>query len=336
MLWLLFFISVAHAQEDLNLKAIQDLEAELPDYRIEKQSKIDKRRGSETRKYDPPVDIVRMPEIETSGTETGHISKGSTLIRLSDNKRFEISRSIDVKYFKLQDEHGYKYLVNNDESCSYKIHHTSVAAIKHELELYEAPTRYTAIPKQIVKKEFDEELSLSPEAFYYLGYVQGDYMKDLFNDERAGRAITNQFGAHLMTEMNLPINPGLSIHYERTNYDLSSGGSVEYSALSFGPRVKTKDFNIQEYLVRFEAEVRMSPWAQAYAKTSSGDVTFDFNSTDLFLAAEHPIKNSWGEFRVGAFFQNQWLNIKNQTEIVKLDSSNNTNKSLGISLGQVF
>ncbi|MGE3609101.1 MAG: hypothetical protein AB7I27_05900 [Bacteriovoracaceae bacterium] len=334
MIWALFLIPFAFADDDLNV--IKNLETKLPHISFERSEDELNRNEIKKRESKPLNQVTPLHEIETSGTEFGYIPAGQTLIQIKDNKTFTVTRPIYVRYFKLQDELGHKYLLNKDDSCTFKIAGASVAAVKHELELYEAPTKFHPTPKQIVKKEFDENLALSPEAFYFLGYTQGDYMKDLFNDSQARKGITNQIAGHFMGKLNLFVNPGLSVHYERTQYDLSSGGSVNYTGLSFGPRLRSKDFNIKEFLVRFNAEVRMSPWAHAAAKTSNGNVTYDFNSTDLFLSAEHQIKNSWGEFGVGVFFQQQWLNIKNQKEIVKLDSNSHTNKSIGLSIGQVF
>lgn len=332
MLWLLFSLS-ALAQDDIDLSAIKKLDEELP---IVQHTESDITQRFENRRYRPPYRAIRIKEILASGTEYGSIQQGRKLIRISDGKAFEVSEDFFGKFYRLQDEQGFKYLQNNDGSCVYKINTRHVESIQKELALYEPPLRYTPAPTNIVKAEYDQKLKLLPEVSFYVGPVQGAYMKDLFNDNKASSGVSTQYGVHLATDWELPIKVGGVLHYEKSTFDLTGGGKINYSSFSFGPQFKSKDFDWAGYAIRFQTQFRVSPFARLDAETIYGNASFKFNSADVMLSAEHPVKNSWGEFVLGVFFQNQWLNIKDQPETVSIEASNATNKSFGLSFSQVF
>lgn len=337
MYWLLItlFSQVALAQDNLDLKAVRKLEDDLPavtEY-SEPSAEIEKRKSQP--KHYHPFRQIKLESILQSGTEKGHLTAGTVLIRLSDNKKLIITNEFYGKFFRLQDDLGFKYLMSEDGSCKYKINTDSFNSVEPELVLYEPPRKYTPAPLNIIRSDFDKKLQILPEVSFLIGRVQGNYMKDLFNDPEAASGSTTQFGAHLATRWRLPVKVGVVAHYERTTYGLS-GGSINYNAFSFGPQFKTKDFDSWFGVLRFQTQFRVSPFARATAQNSNQEADFKFNSADLLLSLEHPLKNRFGEFVVGVFFQSQWLSIKDQSESVSLSASNKPNESLGLSLAQVF
>lgn len=334
MFWLLLSFS-AFAQDDLDLSAINALDEELPSTEYsERPGNFDQRKY--TSRYRHPYKKTTLKSILESGTEHGHVMAGRSLIRISDNKAVALTESFYGKFFKLQDDMGFKYVQNNDGSCIYKLKTEFFNSIEPELALYEPPLKYTPAPVNIVRSDYDKKLKILPEVTLLLGLVQGNYMRDLFNDNKAQNGATNQLGINFATDWDLPIKAGLVFHYEKSSYTLSGGGNVLYSSPSFGPQFKTKDFDVWGLPLRFQAQFRVSPFARAQAETTQGDVSFKFNSADLLVSAEHPITNKLGAFVLGVFFQSQWLNIKNQPETVSINATNETNKSFGLSLAQVF
>jgi hypothetical protein len=241
-----------------------------------------------------------------------------------------------VKYFKLEDEHGYKYILNPDGSTSWRVKNGYISPLQEELSLYVPPVKYTPAPTNLVKTVYDKKLVIRPEFTFYTGVVQGDYMADLFEDDKAKSGMSNQYGLHFFTDWKIPIKEGAVVHYERASYKLGAGGQVQYYAWSIGPQIKTREFEIIGQPLRFNLMFRVSPMARAEAETQYGNGTFKFNSADLLAAMERPIHNRFGEFVLGLYYQSQWLNIKDQSMPVSLSSSNQTNKSIGISFGQVF
>ncbi len=336
MFWLLLLPFAATAQsEEIDLEAIRVLEKELPSTElVETQEEIEFRR--QQLRFRPPYRKVTMEKILNSGTEYGYVKAGKRLIRLKDDEAVALSDSIYAKFFRHEDEQGYKYIQSNDGSCQYKIRSMDFVSIQKETELYEPPLRYTPAPLNIVKADYDKKLSYAPEFSFYVAKVNGNFMRDLFNDKNAIDGVSQQYGAHVATNWELPIKVGGVVHIERANYGLSGGGNVYYNALSFGPQFKSKDFDVSGTPLRFQTQFRVGPLARAAAKTSRGNVEFEFNSADLLVSVERPVKNRWGEFVIGAFYQQQWLNIKDQPEIVSIKASNETNNSFGLSLSQVF
>jgi len=332
MIWLLL-LSNAFGQE-LDLRAVKDLEEKLPEEDFTHAE--DFTQSPLNRKNLPPVKTVEFQKIKDSGTELGSVKGGTPLIRLSDNLPLKVPGPIFVRYYRMQDEHAFKYLVNKDGSCLYKIHENYVEPIKQELSLYEPPLRYTRAPKNIIKAEFDKSFKLLPEIGIYVGAVNGKYMVDLFNDSRASSGTSVQYAAHLMGRWDYPVKAGLALHYERTTYTLSGGGEVNYNSLNFGPIFKSKDFGIWDGAFRFQGQFRVSPFSNLSAQTQRGEYDAKFNSADLNIGIEIPAQNSWGDFVFGIFIQKQWLNLRDQSEIVKIQASNNTNDMIGMSLSQVF
>lgn len=332
----LLLTSTAFAQ-DMDLTSIRNLEEKLPSYNRTGVIKPDDIRPviGDVKKY-PPLKITTLKRIRNSGMSFGYLRAGSQLVRLDTNETFKIVRPIFVRCFMLEDEYGLKYIVNNDGTVIYRADSRFVEPIKEELALYEPPLKYTPAPINKLKKVYDSKLALSPEGAVYVGIVNGDYMRDLFNDSKARTGVSTQYGLHYFTAWDLPVKAGAVLHYEKTDYNLSEGGSVNYTALSFGPQLKTKNLEMANIPYRLQLQVRVSPFAKASAAMTNAKVDFKFNSTDLLASFEHPMKNRWGEWVFGAFYQAQWLNFKDQPEIVSIKASNKINTTIGLSLAQVF
>lgn len=333
---LLFLPLFAFAQDDLDLSAIQDLDTILPDDDIQRDAYRNVPFERKNREYRPPVRKVDIPEIRESGTEYSYVKEGTVIYRISDNKAFRISREMYLKRFQLEDELNFVYLEGKDGSMTYKVPSRYVHHVKEEMKLYEPPTRWSPAPENMVRTEFDRKLKLAPEVAFYAGIVQSNYVRDLFNDPKARAGSMNQYAAHLFTEWNLPFKVGGAVHYERSSYTLSRGGNVFYQAVSFGPQFRTKDFDLFETNWRLTTQIRISPFAKMHGETANGNVDFKFNSTDLMTTVEHPWSNGWGQFVLGAFHQIQWLDFRDQPEIVSVRASNKTNQGFGLFLAQVF
>lgn len=335
-MWILaFIISSAFAQEDVDVRAVRKLEDKLPRTEFSDQHH-DATEVRENRwNYDLPIKKVEMKTIVESGVSTGAINKGSSLIRLSDNTRIPIEDFRYVKYFRQEDEYGYKYLQNKDGSVQYKIHNDYVSMMKEDTVLYEPPTKYRPYEKAVVPINYDQKLNIRPELTFSAGLVRGDYMRDLFNDDNARSGKTLRYGANAYTDWKLPIKVGGTIQYEATQYNLRSG-QLNYSAVSFGPIFKSKDFSAVDTPFRFHGQFRVGPFAKATSVNTASDTSLKFNSADFLLGIEHPLKNSWGEFNVGLFYQAQWLSVRGQTEALDLQARNGVNTSFGMSFSQVF
>ena len=337
MLWTLLLLApLAYAQDDVNMKAIQDLDQELPHFERFKETEEETSFSRKSRGYSRPVKIVTMDRIKNSGTQPGAIPKGALVNRLKDNKSFKTTALIYVKVFNLEDENSFKYVQSKNGDVIWRVESRNVEPIKEELTLYVPPHKYTPAPDNIIRAEYDKKLSLPPEFSFYAGFVNGNYMADLFNDEKAKSGVSNQYGLHLFTDWKLPIKVGGVLHYERASYDLTGGSKLIYSSISFGPQIKSRDFELLSQPLRVQAQFRVSPFARATGETTTGNANFKFNSYDLLTSLERPIKNRFGEFVIGAYFQSQWLNIKDQPEVVSIKASNETNQSFGLSFAQVF
>ena len=334
MMWLfLLIITPAFAQVDLT--AIQDLDDELPNYQDYKQSDEEVEFQRQNRKFRPPVRVVTQEEITSSGTQYGAIQAGTLIRNLKDNKNYKITKHMYVEYFNLEDENGFKYIQNKNADVKWRVRSEKIEPIKQELDLYVPPHRYTPAPDNIVRAEYDKKLSIPPEFSFYTGVVRGDYMKDLFEDNKARSGVSNQYGFHLFTNWKMPVKAGAVIHYEKSSYRLDNGGQVIYSSPSFGPQFKTRDYEILGNPLRLQAQFRVSPFATARAETVNGNVSLKFNSADFLVSIERPIENRFGQFVLGLYSQTQWLNLREQPA-VSLKAANETNKSIGISFAQVF
>lgn len=335
MIWL-FLLLTSSAFAQIDLSAIQELDEELPNYTDYKNTDEEIRFQRANRKFRPPVRKISLEEIQASGISQGAVREGSFVRNLESNQNYKVHKMMYVKYFNLEDEFGFKYLVGADGKTAWRIRSNYVTPLKEELTLYEPPFKYTPAPTNIVKTVYDKKLTIPPEFSFYTGYVQGDYVADLFEDSKGRSGTSNQYGVHLFTQWKLPVKAGAVVHFERANYNLRGGGNVNYTSLSFGPQVKTREYEILTQPLRFQAMFRVGPLAKMEAETIYGSGTFKFNSADLLASVERPIENRFGEFVLGLYFQSQWLNIKDQSVPVRLRSSNETNKSFGLSLAQVF
>lgn len=335
MIWL-FLLLTTPAFAQMDLSAINELDEELPNYTNNKQSDEEIEIQRQSRRFRPPNRIILLDEIKNSGTQMGAVQAGVPFRDLKTNKNFTLTKRIFVRYFNQEDEYGFKYVQNKNGTVTWRVQSRYVEPIKEELALYVPPVRYTPAPENIIRAEYDKKLNIPPEVSFYAGVVQGDFMKDLYNDNKAKSGLSNQYGLHFFTQWKLPIKAGGVLHYEKASYRLDNGGQVLYQAPSIGPQFKTKEFEIFGNPIRFQTQFRFSPFARASAETVAGKVIYRFNSADLLTSVERPIKNRFGEFVLGFYFQSQWLNLKEQSKFVNVKATNETNKSFGLSLSQVF
>lgn len=332
MWWLLPILTTTVALAQIDVTPIRKFEEELPNFENFKQSDEEIDINRRVGKHIPPVRVIPLKEIMNSGTQMGSVLAGVPFHNIESDKNFTASKQVYIRYFNLEDENGFKYIQNKDGTVTWRILSRFVEPIKEELALYVLPLKYTPAPETITRAEYDKKLSFPPEVTFLTGMVRGDFMEDLFNDSKARSGTTTQYGVHFFTQWKLPIKAGAVFHYEKATFKLRNGSQMIYSSPSFGPQFKTHEFEIFNHPIRFQTQFRISPFARA----NSDEVTYKFNSADLLTSFERPIKNSWGEFVLGMYFQAQWLNLKDQSEDVKIQASNKTNKSLGLTFAQVF
>ncbi len=332
-LWLVLLATTSvFAQKDLD--AIRELEAELPGAFINPDPTSDFDRLK--RRYWPPKRVIQLEKISQSPVVYGAIRKGAYIRNLATNENHQVTRPMYVKFYGLEDENQFKYIIDKNGEVGWRVRSRYVEPIQAELALYVPPLTYTPAPTNLVRTIYDRKLTVPPEVSYYAGRAQGDYMTDLFEDRTARAGTSTQYGVHFFTQWKLPLKAGVVLHYERTSYNLQDGGRVLYSAPSIGPQLKTRDFDFFGRALRFQTHFRISPFARATADTIYGSGTFKFNSTDVLGSLEMPVKNRFGEFVFGLYFQSQWLNLRDQQMPVDLRAANQTNKSWGLSLAQVF
>lgn len=336
MWWLLLLSISAFAQDqEIDLKILEKLDEAMPNYQTEAPVVDTEVRTQGPRKYIYPIGQVSMAQITTSGTALGAVKAGAIIVRLEDDEKFVIPKNMNVTYFLLEDEKGFKYLSSKGKA-RYKILGDRIINTTADTNLFEPPDQYTPAPKNIIFAEYDRKLRVLPEPIFYAGFVDGSYMADLFNDERARYGKTTQFGFRTFANWDWPVLAGAVFSYERATYNLQNEGKVIYTSPSIGPLFKTKDFYLSDFSYRFQMQYRVSPFARADIETRGEDQNLKFNSSDFLVSVETPVKNYFGEFVVGFFFQAQWLNLKDQDTNTKLIANNQTNNSYGISLSQVF
>jgi hypothetical protein len=335
LIWpvILFFSSLAFGQFDLS--AVQELDEKLPDYRNVQKTNEGQELKKQDRRFRPPQKIISLKRVKKSGQSYGAIETGSTVINTKTKKKYILTKMIYVKYFNREDGFGFKYFPD-EKGLIWKIEGEHVSPIKEELVLYVPPHRYTPAQDNIIRANYDKKLSILPELSFYTAVVQGDFMKDLLNDEKARSGSSNQYGLHFFTQWSLPIKVGAVIHYETSTFALSDGGKIAYSSPSIGPQLRTKEFIFFTQPIRYQLQFRVGPWARASVFRATGEEVFKFTSADLLTSIERPFKNKFGEFFLGLFFQSQWLTLKDQPINISIQVSNKTNQSFGISLGQVF
>lgn len=333
MSWILLLFVLFPTYASDNLSSIQRLDEKLPDFEQFKSTPSESQTfGSSRKQYFKEEKSISLEEIKKSGTKYGAIPVNAYLRHLETNQNLKVKELIYVRYFNLEDEERFKYLQNKDGSITWKTRSHHIIPINEEMSLYVPPLKYTPAPNKIKVSSYDKKLSLSPELSFYAGYVQGDFMKDLFEDKKAHSGQSFQYALHFFTQWKSPIKAGAVLNYERSIYGLSNNAEAVYTSLSFGPQFKTKDFQVLNEIFRLQTQFRYSPFAQV----KSNNQNFKFNSADILVSLEKPFKNSFGEFVFGVFMQSQWLNIRDQKNAVEIKASNETNKAYGLSISQVF
>jgi hypothetical protein len=334
---LLFLFSVQLFALTESDSVFKELENEIPDFNhkiISHENSFSKVR--ETNKYLPPLKAVALDKILESGTAIGSIKAGIPLVRITDNKVFSAPKSIYIKYFLLEDEHGFKYLADTKNNLFFKVDSRYVSSLKADTALYDSPEEFNVVSSKTQTIEFDKNFNWNFELSFFTGLTQAYYIQDLFNQETQTLGMTNQIGLGLFTNWKYPILAGIVSHFNRSDYKLTSGDSAQYQSLSIGPQIKTQTFSTFDLNFRFQVQGRIGIYSHLVANLGENQTEFDFSSTDILASVEFPQKNSLGEFNYGIFINNQWLNIKNQTEIVKLRAANQVNLSFGLALTQVI
>ncbi len=322
------FVSNAEAQ----IKELYDLDVRTPIFLDEK--KEEREISYPKNKFEPINPSVGLEEILTSPEELGVIKAGTYVYHLDNSKKVLLDKDIYIRFHRRPDEQGFKYLVNKNGDIKYKVETNYIFSIAPETVMYEPPHSYTPAPKR--KKVFwDEKLKTNLELGLAVSMMKGDFLQDLLNLDAAPSGQLNHIGANYLADWSWPVKVGLGAYYQTGSFN-TDGGTTNFSSLSFGPIFKSKNFYPREIPVRLQAQVRYSPFAKMDVNISNGSTGFDFNTTDLLVGVEFPIQNKWGEFVISLFTHYQWLNLKNQDEIVNIESSNKPNQAIGLGISQVF
>lgn len=278
--------------------------------------------------------FIYLDEILESPEELGAVKEGSFVYTLDNKKKFFLDRMIYVRFHKQPDDQGFKYLVNNNGDIIHKVKSEDITSIAPETVMYEPPHSYTPAPEREVIY-WDEKLKTKLELGFAFSMMKADFVQDLLNLDSAPTAQMNHVGLNYMADWDWPVRVGIAAYYQYAEFN-TDGGISEFSSISFGPLFKSKELYPFKHPMRLNAQVRYSPFGKMDVNVSTGSTSFDFNTTDLLLGVEFPFQNQWGEFVVLLFSHTQWLNLKNQVEIVNIEPSNRPNQALGIGISQVF
>lgn len=326
---LLFFPQV-HAQELSELKELSKFNQKTSIFSDKKPIKIRQHQN----KYGPTFETVGLEEILSSPEELGVVKAGSHIYQIEDSQKLFLDKDIFIRFHRKPDEQGFKYLVNKNGDIKYKVETKDIHSVAQETTLYEPPHSYSEAPelKQIV---WDQKLNSKFEIGAALSSVKGHYLADLLNLESAPTGQMTQLGVAYHADWEWPVKVGLGAYYQEAKFK-TDGGTSSYRAFSLGPIFKSQNFYPMEVAVRVFTQIRYSPVGRMDAQVSRGATSFDFNATDFFLGLEFPMKNRWGEFVTSVFTHYQWLSLKNQDEIVMIESSNKANQAIGLGFSQVF
>ncbi len=324
------------AQDEIDLSTIEELEQNLPDYKTsDTDDQSAQIRRAQERRYRPPRQIIHMSEIEVSGVEYGSIRPGIPVTNVKTNSTKIISRPIYVKSYRLPDENGFRYLINKDGETVFKVSVEHFDPIKEETTLYVPPTKYQPVLVHKNISDYDTKLRVVPEVGGGADIVSSSFVSDILNDSEANFGYSSRVFANIYTDWKLPVRVGATAHFERSFYKVS-GGKAETSAFSFGPLARSKNFSIGETEFRLMGQFRLSPFSSMNYENSIGSGTFKFTTYAVMAAIEFPIQNFIGEFTIAPYYQQQWFTLKDQQEIVKLESKTNSNASFGLMLSQAF
>lgn len=333
LLMLLFNISGEANELDLkDVRALSELEHQQQSF-IEK--KKDDRVIRENKNRFPPYEVsVGLEEILTSPEELGALKKGTPIYTFEGSRKLVLTKDIYIRFHRQPDEQGFKYLVSKNGSIHFKVETNHIHSIAPETVMYEPPHTYTPAP-EIKRIHWDEKLKARYEIGAATSFVQGTYLQDLLNLDSAPKGQLNQLGGNVMANWNWPVKVGLGAYYHQGSFK-TDGGTTTFTSLSFGPVFKSKNFYPFEIAVRLVGQIRYSPFGKMNVEISNGETSFDFNTTDFLFGIELPFENKWGEFVVSLFSHSQWMNLKNQEEVVNINSSNKANQAVGVGIAQVF
>jgi hypothetical protein len=284
-------------------------------------------------------DVLKSPsgkEILASGTELVSIREGTPLItNFRGQDDIITGRPIIARTYRMIDPKGYRWVLNKEGHIKWMVEDRLVHSIQQVTELYRPPHSYTPAPTNIPRREYDRQFKWRPEARFSAGLVRADFVRDLFNQRSSVRGQSTHYAASVFTDWDLPIKVGAGVNYELSQYQLSTGTQARYSSLSAGPIFRSRDID-WSWPTRFQLQLRVSPFSALTSESAQGSIRVRFNSADLTAGVENLFKNYFGEFTMGLFFNLQWLNLQNQQFPVNLNSTQQSNKSVGISLAQVF
>ena len=327
---LFLFFSSAHAQELSELKELSKYNKKTSIFSDKKQVKVRKVKN----KYDPTFVRVGLEEILSSPEELGVIKSGSVIYQIEDSKKIYLDKDIFIRFHRQPDEQGFEYIVSENGDITYKVETEYIHSIAQETNLYEPPHSYSAAP-EIKRIHWDEKLNSKFEVSLAVSRVEAHYIGDLLNLESTPSGQMTQLGMSYLADWDWPIKVGLGAYYQEAKYD-TDGKTTAFRSYSFGPIFKTKSFHPFNIETRIFTQMRYSPMAKVDVNISRGSTSFDFNTTDFLAGLEFPMKNRWGEFVISVFTHYQWMNLKNQEEIVAIESSNKANQAFGLGFSQVF
>lgn len=275
---------------------------------------------------------IKLKDIVTSGTFTGVIRRGTTLVHLQTGKVHYNQKLLTVRAYRKSDYEGYKLLINKNGFSTYKVLSKDLNNIKEVTNLYEEPHRFEAVQNKVDYNLIDQKLKLEAQFNFHAGVTQSDFLNQI-SRVKSGIAQTVRYEGEVFGSFNFPVKVGLTTNYENTFANFAGGGRYQMNSLSLGPVIKTKNFQMGSGTYSALLQVRHAIFSKAQVESNIFSGDFTIAQTSVSLGLEKHFKTFMGNMIFGGNYQRQWLKPSSQNLAANIESESNITDSFVLSLG---
>lgn len=337
--------------DELYLKAVDISEEQMEEFKGEEFPEIDFTQINELRQkdeenivqiiksapaskltfYEKEALKVQLKDIIQSGTFLATIKKGTKLVHVRTGRLHYNQRTITVRAYKLKDYEGYQLLKNKNGYISYKALSKDVINITEVTKMHERPLKYVPIKKQIKYDLNNEDIKYQSQFLVNFGLTRPIFLRDIINSQdHFGQ--TMRYEATGYGRWKFPIKTGFTVQWEN-NYGNFDNGKYNMYTLSLGPSFKSMPFKIFDTEYLFIAQTRLAIFSKIDVVTRGSTANYNNSQTNLTLGLVREIKTDLGKFLYGFNFQRQWLKPSAIKTSLDINSENNYNDAIAISVG---
>jgi hypothetical protein len=332
LLILLCCLNITFAKDDFEIK----------DFNIDDIETFEKLELLKTRHHNKTQQSLQKSQLESLILDTNistreqiyiTIKKNTPIFSLDEKHILTLPQMIIAKATRYQKDPQFLYLVSKKDIITYKVRATDATNIVADTNISEIPNKFISYKPIKKRNTIDQSLTLSSGLNLQLEMINSDLVAYYDNQAFEIRTVKSyRYELFSYIKSNLPFDFGMLLNFQNAQVDYLSDNSGSWTAIHFGPILRTSLFKISGKSFNLLLSTQKSLFNKL-ALPDPYSANINFSSYILQIGLEFPIKTNWGDISLSTHYKKQWLEYKTDNSDINLNQPNSTANIFAVTIG---